>query len=94
MVVRGGHFDLLLGVNWIKETEAEFKFDKNQMIVGWEDIELNNHPNLESHIIEQEFGVYSNKNAILKSGVSQEIQVNHQDLQENQNHMFNLTKKN
>ena len=63
------------------------------MIVGEEEIELNYYPNPGSHIIEQEFGVYSNMNAILKSGVSQEIQVNHQYLQENQNYMFNLTKK-
>ena len=29
IAVDGRHFDLLLGVNWIKKVKSEFKFEKN-----------------------------------------------------------------
>ena len=38
IVVDRSHFDLLLGVNWIKEVEAEFNFEKNQLIIEGETI--------------------------------------------------------
>ena len=40
IVVDRSHFDLLLGVNWLKEVSAEFNFEKNQLIIEGETIML------------------------------------------------------
>ena len=51
IIVNKNYFNLLSKVNWIKEVNIEFNFDKNQVTINKESIQLKKYTNLGAYLI-------------------------------------------